>query len=84
MNYRIFLSPKANDFLKKMDKKDKERIEKKLKNLSDNPELGKPLTANLSGLWSLRIGDYRALYQIKNNELLILVLKVGHRRDVYG
>ncbi len=84
MNYRIFLSPKANNFLRKLDKKDKERVEKKLKDLRDNPELGKPLTANLAGLWDLRMGDYRALYQIKHNELLILVLKIGRRKNVYG
>ena len=83
MNYRIFLSPKANDFLKKLDKKDKERIEKKLKELSENPELGKPLTVNLVGLWSLRIGDYRALYQIENNQLFVFVIKIGHRKKVY-
>lgn len=84
MSYRIFLSPKANNFLKKLGKKDKERLKKKLKELMNNPELGKPLAGKLAGLWSLRTGDYRALYQVKNNELLILVLKIGHRKNIYG
>lgn len=83
MSYRILLSTKADNFLEKLDKKDRERIRNKLKDLSNNPEIGKPLTGRLSGLWSLRAGDYRALYQIKNNELLILVLKIGHRKNVY-
>ncbi len=83
MNYKILLSPKAQDFLKKLDKSTKDRVENKLKDLSENPELGKPLVGKLSGLWSLRIGDYRAVYQIKNEELLVLVLKIGHRKNVY-
>jgi mRNA interferase RelE/StbE len=51
--------------------------------LSNNPELGKPLVGRLSGLWSLRVGNYRAIYSIKNNELLVLVLRLGHRKNVY-
>lgn len=83
MSFRILLSPKANDFLKKMDKAEKERMENKLRDLKDNPELGKPLTGKLAGLWSLRTGDYRALYQIKREEILVLVLRIGHRKNIY-
>lgn len=83
MSYKILLSPKANDFLEKLDKKDKERMKNKLGGLKNNPELGKPLTGRLAGLWSLRTRDYRALYQIRHSELLILVLKIKHRKDVY-
>ena len=83
MSYKILLSPKANDFLEKLDKKDKERIRNKLEDLKENPELGKPLTGKLSGMWSLRTGDYRTLYQIRYNEILILVLKIGHRKNAY-
>ena len=52
--------------------------------LKEDPELGKPLTVHLTGLWSLRIGDYRAIYQIDNNQLLIFVIKIGHRKKIYG
>jgi len=83
MSYKILLSPKARNFLEKLDKQDKERIKNKLKDLANNPELGKPLTGRLAGLWSLRAGDYRALYQIRHNELLVLILKIGHRKDIY-
>jgi mRNA interferase RelE/StbE len=81
--YNLFFSKESEDYLKKLDKKEKERLGKKLKELMNNPELGKPLTGKLAGLWSLRTGNYRALYQIKNNELLIFVLKIGHRKNVY-
>lgn len=83
MNFKILLSPKSNDFLEKLDKIDNERIKKKLKSLSKYPELGKPLAGKLKGLWSLRIGIFRVIYQIRQNELLILVLKIGQRKNVY-
>lgn len=82
--YNLFLSKKAEDFLKKLDKSIRLQIWKKFDALKENPELGKPLTVNLTGLWSLRIGDYRAIYQIDNNQLLIFVVKIGHRKNIYG
>ncbi len=81
--FEIRVEENAEKFLKKLDETTRKRIIKKLKDLSGNPELGKPLTANLAGLWSLRIGDYRAIYQIKKEELVIFVLKLGHRKNVY-
>ncbi len=56
------------------------------KNLSgcDNPRLfGKPLVANKKGQWRYRIGDYRIIAEIKDNKLVILVITIGHRRDIY-
>lgn len=44
-------------------------------------DYGKPLRHSLKSLWSLRMGDYRVVYQIRAHE--ILILKIGHRRDVY-
>ena len=44
---------------------------------------GKGLTANRSGQWRYRIGDYRLICEIKDNELIILALSVGHRREIY-
>ena len=42
-----------------------------------------PLVVNLNGMWRYRIGDYRLLAEIRDDELLILALEVGHRREVY-
>ena len=51
---------------------------------SDNPRAkGKGLTANRSGQWHYRIGDYRLICHINDNELVILALSVGHRREIY-
>ncbi len=58
-------------------------IRKNLDNC-ENPRLhGKGLTANHSGKWRYRIGDYRLIAQIQDEKILILILNVGHRRDIY-
>jgi len=81
--YEIFLQPPAERFLKKSDNNIKIRIIGKLKKLQLNPRIGIPLTGNLAGLWKLRIGDYKAIYQIFEDKVLISVLKIGHRKNVY-
>ena len=83
MIFKVLLSPSSQDFLKKLDKSNRERVESKLKELSTTPELGKPLVGKLAGLWSLRVGDYRSIYQIRNSELLVLIIKIGHRKSIY-
>ncbi len=50
----------------------------------DPRRFGKGLRGNLAGLWRYRVGDYRILCQIKDGQLLVLVVSVGHRRNVYG
>ena len=83
MPFKVVLSAESEELIRKCNKAVRNRILKSLKKLEDEPEKGKPLTSILTGLWSLRIGDYRAIYQIKNNELIILVIKIGHRKNVY-
>ena len=82
--YKIIFERPAERFFRKLDKIEQERIGKKILELQANSELGKPLTGKLAGIWSLRIGDYRVLYQIKHDKLIILVLKIGHRKNVYS
>ena len=81
--YPLTLDKNAETSLKKLDKFEQERILNKLEGLKDNPQLGKPLTGNLAGLWSLRIGKYRALYKIFKDKLIIIVLDIGHRKNIY-
>ena len=50
---------------------------------ADPNRFGKGLKADLAGLWRYRVGDYRILCQIKDRELLVLVVAVGHRKYVY-
>ncbi len=50
---------------------------------SDPRELGKRLRLNLAGLWRYRVGDYRLICRLEDYRLVVLVIKVGHRREVY-
>ncbi len=51
---------------------------------SDNPRaFGKPLSGDLNGIWRYRVGDYRLLAKIEDEQFVVLVIHVGHRKDVY-
>lgn len=81
--YIIILESPAEKFFKRLDKVNQIKIREKLRELENNPQLGIPLAGNLAGLWKLRIGDYQAIYQIINQELIVLVLKIGPRKNIY-
>ncbi len=83
MVYEITIKEQAERFLKKLDKKIQNQILDRIEKLSTNPYLGKPLVGRLSGLRSLRVGIYRALYIIKGMELRVIVFKIGHRKNIY-
>ncbi len=59
----------------------KNAIEDKL--MVDPLKFGLPLRRTLAGLFKLRVGNYRIIYQIKNNEVVVLVIAVGHRSRIY-
>lgn len=59
-------------------------LEKRIATKDDPRRFGKPLRAELSGLWRYRVHDYRLLCQVKDNQLLVLVVSVGHRKNIYG
>jgi len=82
--HEVLLEKSAKRFLDKLDDFDAGRITKKLRNLKENSKLGIPLIGNLSGLWKLRIGKYRVIYKIFENQLLILVLDIGYRKNIYS
>lgn len=72
--------------LGKIDKPTAKRIVRKLRQIAslDNPrQLGKALTGNLSGLWRYRVGDWRIVCYLEDAELVVLVIDVDHRRQVY-
>ena len=88
MQYRVELTDRVIKQLKKLDKYTSALIigwiEKNLDGC-ENPRVhGKGLTANRTGQWRYRIGDYRLIYEIKDEEVLILVLEVGHGREIYN
>jgi mRNA interferase RelE/StbE len=58
-------------------------LDERIAGEGDPRRFGKGLKADLAGLWRYRVGDYRILCQIRNRELLVLVVAAGHRRDIY-
>lgn len=86
MAWKIELSKTADKAIRKLDKPTAARILDTLEEISqlDNPRSrGKAMTGNLAGLWRYRIGDYRAVCAIEDDRLAVLVVDVGHRKDIY-
>ncbi|MCA1765996.1 MAG: type II toxin-antitoxin system RelE/ParE family toxin [Desulfobulbaceae bacterium] len=83
MRYSIEFRPAVLKSLKRFSKRDLVRIKKKIEDLaSDLPEPTTKMKGD-NAFHKVRSGDYRIIYEIHNNRLVILVVKVGHRRDVY-
>ncbi|MFC1589895.1 type II toxin-antitoxin system RelE/ParE family toxin [Candidatus Omnitrophota bacterium] len=81
--YTIVFAPQAKKQIEGLSSKVKIRIANSLDALSLDPHLGKALKADLRGLYSYRVGDYRIIYSIIRNKLVIQIIKVMHRRDAY-
>lgn len=87
MAWTIKLDTHAVKQLKKLDNSSQKRIVNFLQNRlnnSDNPRLlGKPLTGRLAKLWRYRVGDYRLICKINDKEVTVLVINIGHRKEIY-
>ena len=87
MIYQIVTTDKFDKSFKKLDKQTQKIIKAWIeKNLMgcENPRLhGKGLTANNSGQWRYRVGDYRILAEIRESELILVLVEVGHRSRIY-
>lgn len=87
MRYKIQVTENFRKNLKKLDKQSIRLINNWIiKNLLDieNPTVkGKALTGNLKGIWRYRIGDYRLFAKIENDKLIIFLIDVGHRKEIY-
>lgn len=83
--FKVEWKEEAIKGLARLDKSTARKIRDKVHEyLAKNPtEYGKQLVGNLKGLWSFRFSDYRVIYQVKHDELIILVLQAEHRREVY-
>lgn len=86
MTYYVEFTSEATDGLEQLTSTIQQRILSKIRWLSENFDNLTPqaLSADLSGLFKLRIGDYRIIYSFDTNKQCITVHKVGHRRDVYN
>lgn len=88
MKYKVEFTQRAIKDLKKLDKHTASLIlgwiRKNLENCENPRQHGKGLTADKSGVWRYRVGDYRLLAQIEEGLIRILILNVGHRREIYN
>ena len=87
MTWKIEWDERALKEAKRLSREARQQIvaylKEKIANNQDPRRFGKPLTANLAGLWRYRSGDYRIICRIEDHKLVILVVKIGHRKDVY-
>jgi len=86
--YKLFFLEKAADELKKIDRARQKIIKAKLLILARNPAALKNNIKKLSGpeesLYRLRVGAYRVIFKKDEGRLLILVVRIGHRREIYA
>lgn len=87
MVWTINYSVRALKSLRKMDKQNARRIvdfmDLRIAVAADPRQSGKPLKGELGVFWRYRVGDYRILCEIRDDELVILAATIGHRREVY-
>jgi mRNA interferase RelE/StbE len=81
--YSLKIKQSAFTELQKLDKKERIHIISAIDQLTENPHIGKVLKGELTGLRRIRSGNYRVIYEIKEREVLILVLRIAHRKQVY-
>ena len=82
MTYKIFITDKALKQLKKLGKNDQERIIKSLERIRIRPESYITKLIDDPG-YRLRVGEYRIILDIEKEKLIILVLLIGHRKNIY-
>lgn len=84
--YKVVYLDSLEEDLKKIDKTTVKKILARIETyLAQDPkELGKPLKGEFQGYWRYRWGDYRVIYRIAEREILILVLRISNRKDVYS
>ena len=87
MNWLYRFDARALKELKKLDQQAQRDIlgylDERVAGTGDPRRFGKALTADLASLWRYRVEDYRILCQIQDRELLVLVVAVGHRKNIY-
>ncbi len=85
--WTIEFDDRARRELRKLDSKTQQEIlrylRERIAGSADPKQFGKPLRMNLAGLWRYRVGDYRLICRFEEDRLVVFVIKVGHRREVY-
>lgn len=83
MTYSIRIKASAARELRRVAEPERSRIVAAIDRLAENPFLGNALKGDLRGLRRIRVGDHRVLYEMRDDTLIVLVVRVAHRRDAY-
>ena len=84
MAYKLLFDDKVAKDLKKIDKHWQNKILKVIKTkLVNDPYIGKKLVGDLSSYYRYRINNYRIIYEILDDEIVLIIIKIKHRKDVY-
>ena len=83
MNFSIRIKGSAAKELKRIDASMRSRIVAHIDRLAESPHLGTALKGDMRGLRRIRVGDYRVIYEVQDTVLLVLVVRIAHRRDAY-
>ncbi|SMN00181.1 RelE/StbE replicon stabilization toxin [uncultured Candidatus Thioglobus sp.] len=86
MTWKIEYSARLEKDFRKIDNKQLLKIKKYLNKvgaLDDPRTVGKPLKSRFKGLWRYRIGDYRAICEIQDKKLIVLIVRIANRKEVY-
>jgi len=85
--WKIEFAEEAIKQLKKLDRREAkvitEYLRKRIEVLDDPRQLGKALKGELAALWRYRIADYRVICELQDDVLIVLVVRLGHRKDIY-
>ena len=81
--YAVEILPSAARTLAKLEPVVRRRIARRIDRLAEDPRSGAVKLRGVDDVWRARVGDYRILYQIEDDRLVVVVISVGHRRDVY-
>jgi mRNA interferase RelE/StbE len=83
MRYQVILTPKAEQALTKLNKTERKRIYAAIELLAVNPRPPKARKVLNTAYLRVRVGDYRIIYEVFDDELVIYMVKIGHRKVIY-
>ena len=84
MTYSVRIAPAAQRQLRKFDPQVRRRVQAAIDFLAGDPRPPRAIQlVGGSGEWRVRTGDYRIIYEIQDDKLIVLVLRLGHRREIY-
>ncbi|MEM2506017.1 MAG: type II toxin-antitoxin system RelE/ParE family toxin [Nitrososphaeria archaeon] len=82
--YKLKVTRRFERDFRKLEIKLKIRLDSAIRKLAEDPKMGKPLRVELSGKWSLGVGDYRIIYTIDEKEKVVILYNVRHRKKFTG